>query len=226
VLGWTVAAVIIALNAYLVLDQIKDWMKAAGGYDIWLWLTVVPMSCGCGLLLLWLIVRPWLVGLGQPVPIGADARAAALEVARGLTGPHYRHIGVALDNSPRDAIALRHAVALAQGHGAELVLLHVVEGVGGQIHGSAAADQERQADEAYLAQLAESLRQQGLNARAVLYFGDPAQQISHAVTQEHLDLLVLGSHGHGFLTDRLFGETTGAVQHAVKIPVLAVREPK
>jgi nucleotide-binding universal stress UspA family protein len=102
----------------------------------------------------------------------------------------------------------------------------VVEGAGGQIHGSAAADQERQGDEASLEQLAETLGQNGLNARAVLRFGDPAQQISQSVAAESLDLLVLGRQGHGFLTDRLFGETTGAVQHAVKIPVLAVRESK
>jgi manganese transport protein len=226
VLGWTVAAVIIALNTYVVADQIGTWLEAAGDHAFWLWLTVVPVSVGCGVLLVWLIVRPWVIRARLPVAVGVEARATALEVARGLSGPHYQRIGVAVDNSARDAIALRHATALAQAHGAELVLIHVVEGVGGQIHGSAAADQERQSDEAYLEQLAETLRQNGLNARAVLRFGDPAQQISQAVAAESLDLLVLGSHGHGFLTDRLFGETTGAVQHAVKIPVLAVREAK
>jgi manganese transport protein len=226
VLGWLTAAVIIALNAYLITDQMGKWIDALGPAAVWLEVTVIPVTAGCGLLLLWLIIRPWLVGLRQPEAVGPGARATALEVARGLTGPLYRRIGVALDHSARDAIALRHAVALARGHGAELVLLHVVEGVGGQLHGAEAADRERQADQAYLEQLAESLRQSGLRARPVLRFGDPAQQISQAANQEKVDLLVLGSHGHGFLGDRLFGETTGAVQHAVQIPVLAVREPK
>jgi manganese transport protein len=187
---------------------------------------VVPFAGACGLLLLWLLVRPWLITLRQPAAIGTDARAAALEVARALAVPLYRRIGVGLDIGLRDTITLRHATALARGHNAELVLIHVVEGVGGQIHGAAAADQERRGDQAYLEQLAEALRQGGLQARAVLRFGDPAQQISQAAAEEQLDLLVLGSHGHGFLGDRLFGETTGAVRHAVKIPVLAVREPK
>jgi len=226
VLGWTTAAIIIALNAYLVADQIGDWMEAAGESAIWLWLTVVPLTGACSLLLVWLIVRPWLIALRPPIAVGAEARATALEVARALTGSHYRRIGIALDHSPHDAVTLRHGASLAQAHAAELVLIHVVEGVGGQVHGSAAADQERQSDEAYLEQLAETLRQSGLNARAVLRFGDPPQQIAQAVTDEKIDLLVLGSHGHGFLSDRLFGETTGTVQHNVKIPVLAVREPK
>jgi manganese transport protein len=226
VLGWATTAVIITLNAYLIADQVGKWADELGDAAIWLEVAVVPAAGGCGLLLLWLIIRPWLIAQGAPEAVGAGARATALEVARGLTGPLYRRIGVALDRGPHDALALRHAVALARGHGAELVLLHVVEGVGGQVHGEAAADQEQQAGQAYLDQLAESLRQNGLRARPVLRFGDPAQQLSQAAGQEQIDLLVLGSHGHGFLGDRLFGETTGAVRHAVQIPVLAVREPK
>jgi manganese transport protein len=226
VLGWMVTAIIIALNTYVVGDKIGEWLEAAGPYALWLELTVVPVAAGCGLLLLWLIVRPWLIALGQPAAVGPGARHEALLVAQDLTGPLYRRIGVGVDRSARDSITLRHAVALARGYDAEIVLIHVVEGVGGQVHGEAAADLERQGDQAYLEQLAESLRQDGLRVRSLLCFGDPAQEISKAATQEHLDLLVLGSHGHGFLGDRLFGETTGTVQHAVHIPVLAVREPK
>jgi manganese transport protein len=226
VLGWAATAIIIALNAYVISDQITKWIEELGEYAIWLEATVIPLAGGCGLLLLWLIVRPWIIALRQLPAIVPEARATARLVARDLTGPLYRRIGVALDNSPRDAIALRHAVALARGYDAELLLIHVVEGVGGQFHGPAAADQERQADQAYLEQLADTLRQSGLQVRAALRFGEPAQEISQTAAQEQLDLLVLGSHGHGFLGDALFGATTGPVQHAVHIPVLAVREVK
>jgi manganese transport protein len=225
-LGWVTAAVIILLNGYLVANQVSDWMGAAGPYAVWVGLTAIPVAAGCGSLLLWLIVRPWLIPVRPPAPPIPMAQATAVEVAADLPRPLYRRIGVALDNSPRDAITLRHAAALARGHGAELVLLHVVEGVGGQIHGQAAADQERLTDQAYLEKLSETLRQGGLRVRPVLRFGNPAQEISQAAAEEHLDLLVLGSHGHGFLGDRLFGDTMGTVQHAVHIPVLAVREPK
>jgi manganese transport protein len=63
-----------------------------------------------------------------------------------------------------------------------------------------------------------------MTARPLLLFGNPAHELSRAATQEQLDLLVMGSHGHGFISDWLFGETTGSVRHAVRIPVLAVRE--
>ena len=105
----------------------------------------------------------------------------------------------------------------------ELILIHVVEGVGGQLHGSDSRDQERQGDQAYLEQLARALRQTGASARGVLRFGNPARELSRAVADEQIDLLVLGSHGHGKIGDWLFGETAGTVRHAVRIPVLAVR---
>jgi manganese transport protein len=226
VLGWAAAAIIIGLNTQLMVGQIGDWIEAAGPYAPWVVWTVVPAASACGLLLLWLIVSPWLGGPAAPPEVEAVARVAAREVAEKIPEPLYRRIGVALDNSPRDAITLRHAAALARGHGAELVLVHVVEGVGGQFHGQDAADQERLGDQAYLEQLAVALREKGLVARPVLRFGNPAQELARAAADEGLDLMVLGSHGHGVVADRLFGETSGAVRHAVRIPVLTVREPE
>jgi manganese transport protein len=183
----------------------------------------VPITAACGLLLVWVIVAPW-VAPRRPIPAAPALGRVAAAVMAGLAEPLYRRIGVALENTDRDAVTLRHAAGLARGHNAELVLIHVVEGVGGQVFGANAADQERRADQTYLEQLAEALRGQGMKARPLLRFGNPAQQLSRAIADEKIDLLVLGSHGHGALADWLFGETTGAVRHAVRIPVLAVRE--
>jgi manganese transport protein len=224
ILGWVCLTIIVALNAYLIADQVGDWIEAAGPYAIWLELTVVPLIGGCGLLLAWLIAAPWLTATRVSRPEEA-ARDVALVVAAELTEPSYTRIGVALDHSERDVITLRHAAALARRHGAELVLLHVVEGVGGQVHGQNAADLERRTDQVYLEALARALQEGGVAVRAVLRFGAPPQELCRAVEQEHLDLLVLGSHGHRLLADWLLGETADPVRHAVKIPVLVVREP-
>ena len=224
VLGWITASVIIALNSYLVCWEISGWITAAGSKAIWLELTVVPLAIACGLLLAWLIVQPWLIA-GRVAPTAESAgRTTAQDVAARIAEPQYRRIGVALDHSPNDAVTLEHAAALARGHGAEMVLIHVVEGVGGQLHGADSRDQERQGDQAYLEQLARSLRAGGASVRSVLRFGNPARELSRTVADEHIDLLVLGSHGHGKIGDWLFGETAGTVRHAVRIPVLAVRE--
>jgi manganese transport protein len=208
----------------LVWVQIADWIVAAGPYAIWIEATVLPITLALSLLLVWLMIAPW-VARRELAPAEPGVANIAAAVAAGLIEPLYRRIGVAVDNSLQDAITLRHAAGLARGHNAELVLIHVVEGVGGQFHGAYAADQERRSDQAYLEQLTQQLRKAGLKVRPILRFGNPAHELSRAIADEHIDLLVLGSHGHGVVGDRVFGETTATVRHAVHIPVLAVREP-
>jgi manganese transport protein len=223
-LGWITTAIIIALNAALLTSAIHDWIVSAGPRGIWIELFVVPVAFAVSLLLAWLIVRPWVIGYRVAQTAESAGRTTARDVAAHISEPIYRRIGVALDHSPSDRIALEHAAALARHHQAELILIHVVDGVGGQLHGSESRDLERQGDQAYLEQLARTLRQSGASARGVLRFGHPARELSRTVTDEKIDLLVLGSHGHGKIGDWLFGETAGTVRHAVQIPVLAVRE--
>jgi manganese transport protein len=224
-LGWLTVAIILGLNGRLVWMQIADWIMAAGPHAIWIQATLLPLTLALALLLAWLIVAPWVAKRVVTVAEPAVANIAAA-VTAGLIEPLYRRIGVAVENSMQDAVTLRHAAGLARGHDAELLLIHVVEGVGGQFHGAYAADEERRNDQAYLEQLAQRLRKAGLKVRQVLRFGNPAQELSRAIAEEHIDLLVLGSHGHGVVGDRVFGETTATVRHAVHIPVLAVREPQ
>jgi manganese transport protein len=228
VLAWAAAAIIIALNARLVFSQIGDWIGGAeeAGYSpLWIELTAVPVAIGCGALLVWLVLGPILFARSKPAAIGPAARADARGVVETLTAPNYRHIGVAVENDPADAIALQHAVELARRHNAELTILHVVEGVGGQWYGNESADRESRSDAAYVDQLAEGLRQQGVRARGVLRYGDPPGELVRAIKELNVDFMVLGAHGHTFLADRLFGQTIDTIRHAVTIPVLAVREP-
>jgi manganese transport protein len=224
ILGWITVAIIVALNGHLVLDKVGDWVEEAGPHGAWVAAALYPLVAGCALLLVWLIVGPWLVALREPAAIEAKAEATARDVAGGLAEPRYSRIGVALDHSPQDAATLRHAVSLARSHDAELVLLHVVEGVGGQVHGQQAADLERRSDQVYVDQLAQELQERGVRVRAVLQFGNPIEELGQVAQREKLDLLVLGSHGHGWLSDWLLGETTGPVRHRVQIPVFVVRE--
>ena len=47
-------------------------------------------------------------------------------------------------------------------------------------------------DQAYLEQLTQRLRKAGLKVRQILRFGNPAQELSRTIAEEHIDLLVLG----------------------------------
>ncbi|MBI3469659.1 MAG: Nramp family divalent metal transporter [Planctomycetes bacterium] len=228
VLSWSAAVVIISLNVRLVVWQIGDWinkLQAAGYSPLWIELTVVPIAIGCGVLLVWLLLEPRFFARLRPAAVGPTARAAARDVVHALARPEYRRIGVAVENEVGDTAALQHAVELARSHNAELILLHVVEGVGGQWYGQETADQESRSDAAYVDQVAEALRGQGVAARGVLRYGNPPAELVKAIGELGIDFVVLGAHGHGFWGDRVFGQTIEALRHAVSIPVLAVREP-
>ena len=227
-LAWVAACVIIALNVALVVTQIGDWLealRAAGHSPLWIKLTLVPIALACAALLAWLVASPFFVRRLRPAAVGPAARAQARDVAEAIALPAYRRIGVAVENDPADTTALQHAVELARSHQAELVLLHVVEGVGGQWYGRDTADHESRADAAYVDQLAEALRARGIAARCLLRYGSPPAELVKAIRDEQIDFMVLGAHGHGFWADRLFGQTIDSIRHAVSIPVLAVREP-
>jgi manganese transport protein len=228
-LAWLVAAIILSLNAFLVFSQIGVWrtvLQQSGHSSLWIDLTAIPLAAACALLLAWLIAEPlwrkWVFHDGHTEGAAAEAR----DVVDAVGKPLYRRIGVALEHRPQDSEALRHAVSLAQAHGAELLVLHVVDGVGGQWYGTDSHDRESVTDRRYVDEVAEKLRAQGVRARASLRYGNPPDELIKAIKEEGIDLIVLRSHGHRFLADRFFGETIESIRHAAAIPVLAVRETK
>jgi nucleotide-binding universal stress UspA family protein len=56
-----------------------------------------------------------------------------------------------------------------------------------------------------------------------LEFGDPGKQIIEHAQKENVDLIIMGSRGHGSVPGMLVGSTTFKVLGACKVPVLVVR---
>jgi len=224
VLAWVVSAIIIALNATLVFEEIRQAVAAAGRSGWLVAAATIPPALGMVALLGWMIFRRERVAPRLPSisPGEVAARAAQLQ-------KRFRKIGVALEATPRDAIMLAEAVALARTHQATLVLMHVVEGAGGQWHGPQTGDTEGREDESYLQDLAERLRGdlqgQGVpGVEAVLAYGDVPRGIREVVRREGIDMLVVGGHGHRGLLDWLYGQTIPSIRHNLSIPIFAVRE--
>jgi manganese transport protein len=222
--AWLVAAIIITLNAALVYQEVREWMTTAGAWGWLIGWTTIPLAIGLAILLAWLVFRPQREELEGPSVTAAEVAAAAIAPAQ-----RFRRIGVALDVRPTDAVMLAQAVALARTHRAELVLMHVVDGVGGTWYGPQTGDLESREDEQYLHELADRLRReladQGVpRVEAVLGYGNPAAEIIQLAREKEVDLMVLGGHGHRGLADLLFGQTIAGVRHGLRIPVLAVRE--
>jgi manganese transport protein len=199
-LAWSAAALIVGLNLGLAWQTIGQWAAKSPGVLV----VVVPAAVGLLLLLGWVTLEPW---TRKPPAARPVVKTPAAEFA-GL-----------------ERIALGHAAALARGHRAKLLLLHVEEGVTSQIYGELAETAEVLAGRAYFKALEESVRATGIEAElTILHAASPGPAIAGFARARQPDLLVMGAHGHTGLQDIMFGATINEVRHAVGIPVLIVRD--
>ena len=221
-LAWLVTAVIVSLNGMLVYEQIGAWTEAAGSWGWLVALGTAPIALALGGLLLWMALQKDRIIDSRP-----DVSAAQVAVAASRQRKQFQTIAAALEVRPSDSAIVAEAVALAQTHGAKLVLLHVVEGAGGHWHGEQTGDLEGREDESYLAELAEQLRADTLahGIRQVDYalgYGDVPNELVALCRKYQVDLLVLGGHGHRGVWDWLFGQTIPRVRHDLSVPIIAI----
>jgi manganese transport protein len=231
VLAWSAAGIIVTLNGKLVLDQVGEWVRWAalsstsvGGIPIGALIAglLYGVTCGAALLLVWVTIKP----IVRPAPAWLPQPSVKLNWVETLRPRPLGKIGVALEHDRADAEILNRALGLAQTQAgpSELVLLHVVDTPVTRVLGSETADRESEADERYLADLIGALRARGHEARAVLLHGpDPAGELVNHLRRDPVDLLVVGSHGHGMVRDLLLGQTVDRVRHRLEVPMLIAR---
>lgn len=138
----------------------------------------------------------------------------------------YRKMLVAIDLTEEAPQVLDKAKAVADAHGAELMLVHVVEPVGYAYGGDIPMDLSELQD-----QLDKAAREQlGLHGdrygvakgNQIVTVGRPESEI-HRLSQENsVDLVIVGSHGRKGL-QLLLGSTANGVLHGTECDVLAVR---
>lgn len=215
-LGWPCAVIVVGLNAVLVVLQMQRWaadLAEGGGDPWWIYGTVGPLALVLAAFLGWVTVYPWLTRREEAPREAAPPR---------LPQVRYQRIGVAVELEGTDDNVLARAVDLARAHHAELLPIHVVEGFGAAFHGSATDAAESRSDRARIQELADHLRRQGLTVHGLLGYGEPAKELVRLAQEQHLDLLVVGSHGHGLLADLALGQTVAPLLHRLNIPVLVV----
>jgi len=222
VLAWTTAAVILALNIWLVALSLHDWMASAGPWKGWLELVLAVVLTALVVLLVWVSLEPvlshWMRRFGR-APIELPQSVAA-----DLPSPMYRKILVPLDHSSRDREAIAHAAAMAKQHQAKLFLLHVEEGVTSQVFGPLSSTAEVEAGDLYLRGIVRALENQQIPVEMIVRHARvPNQEIVRYAEELKPDLVVMGAHGHKGLKDIVFGTTINAVRHKLKAPLLVVR---
>jgi universal stress protein A len=139
----------------------------------------------------------------------------------------YRKILAAVDLSDDSHVVVSRALAMASLHGAELLLLHVVEYLPVEPMGEALLPSVPMTDELEASArkrfdaLGERFRLSG-SARQIVRTGQIKAEIVHLATQEQVDLIVLGSRErHGLAV--ILNLTEDTVLHAAPCDVLAVR---
>jgi manganese transport protein len=213
-LAWFCTAFVLGLNAWLVYLQTNEWaadLSTAGWNPWWIYGTILPLALAL------LGLMGWMLTYSR-----TQEEVARVVPSMPLQEVRYRRIGVAVEFEGGDDRVLAQAVALARSHGAQLTVFHVVEGTGAHVHGSATDDRESRQDENRMDQLFERLGKDGMQVTGALGYGSPAGELVRMSLEQKLDLLILGSHGHGFFADLALGQTVSPVLHRLSIPVLVV----
>jgi manganese transport protein len=216
VLAWLSAIVIISLNIKLVIEEISHWIQTSNGWYIYA--LVIPIAILTALLLIFIFVYPLIskkIGSGN-VPHG---EALAIDAVDQI---NYKKIGITVDFSKNDRNTIKHALTQG-GKEAHYYLIHIVETAAASYHGNKAMDHETKTDIDNLEKYKTNLLELGYEATPLVGFGNTAKAIAEIATQNNLELLVMGAHGHQGLKDLIFGTTVNAVRHKVNIPVFIVK---
>ncbi len=132
------------------------------------------------------------------------------------------------DFSETSDAAVRYAVALARQFAAGLDFLYVGD--------RAKEELESELPFASDGQVAEDVKQRllrmltpvdrvALHPRFFVRAGTPAAEIVRFADQQHADLIVMGTHGRGFVAHMLMGSVAEQVVRTAPCPVLTVRHP-
>ena len=219
VLCWLIAAAIISLNSKLIWDQLQNWL-AQNTNPLVFWGLIIPFTSACFVVLLYITFQPLFVK-GLATPFNHSPHIADLSISL-PTHSAFETIAIAVDFSTADEKALQYALQLG-GKSTSYILIHVVETVGALVYGAETVDHETTIDSKLLADYVLQLNQNGYRVSGKLGFGKPNTVIPQLVADLQADVLIMGTHGHKTLKDLLFGTTVEKVRHAIKIPLLILK---
>ncbi len=135
----------------------------------------------------------------------------------------------ATDFSPGSQAALPYASAFASAGGATLVIVHVDDTTPGLVFGDVGYGYVPQIDEIaqqeYQHLLAMTPSEDDVQYEHRFLRGSAADGILGVADQEHVDLIVIGTHGRSGLSKLLMGNVAEAVVRRAKCPVLTIKQP-
>lgn len=215
-LGWIAVIMIAGLNFYFVMIQVNDWIQDDSiGFSYKFILSIVCMYVF--IVLFFIMIYPVLIRSKKQREFALHGHNRILIENLGVP----EKIFVTVDFSSSDNKAINRAIQLG-GKNATYNLLHVVETPGAIIYGEQTTDFETRKDIELIENYVHQLKAQGYKAAFLLGYGNPKHAIPELTNRHDVDVLVIGTHGHGGVKDLFFGTTVEAVRHRIKTPLLVV----
>ena len=137
-----------------------------------------------------------------------------------------RNVMVPIDFSEPSGVALEYGVALARIVGARLTLIHVMEPE--PVLAATEGERERielgrrEAALQKVEKLVAPEDEDDLDLRIVIRSGNARKEIPATVDEQHVDIVVLGTHGRGRLGRLVLGSTTQGMLRKLQVPVMTV----
>ncbi|NLH49708.1 MAG: Nramp family divalent metal transporter [Myxococcales bacterium] len=225
-LAWVIAIVIVGLNVMLVAGTVREWL--AGGVFLPWRVMLILLLTFVALLLVYVTVEPWLPRLlgRRRLAVGADIHETVMGEIRQIEAltesKPFSRVAIALDFSGQLAAILAETLRVLGERRPPLALMHVVESASARFLGKDAADIEMQKDVERLEQYAAELRRLGFAVSTMIGTGKPVPELTRMIAEFGADLVVVGAHGHRFLSDLFFGSTVDQLRHRIKATVLVV----
>jgi nucleotide-binding universal stress UspA family protein len=152
------------------------------------------------------------------IALTSEQRATMITLQRVLV-PH--------DFSETSVEALKYGIALARNFGAELYLLHVSRNVMNEFDVEFPVGLEENLEGDIREHLIHAARElnESLQPQTAVRSGAPATEIVEYAADENIDLIVMGTHGRGFVGHIVMGSVAEKVVRTAPCPVLTVRKP-
>ncbi len=153
--------------------------------------------------------------------------------------PKIKKILFATDLTKNSAYTFFYAVRMAKENKANIVILHSIENKGFKGHeGVSAVLVEKALKDANVEEIRKRLRefyksietQTGspsveLVSKILIPIGHPVEEILKAADEEDCDMIIIGTHGKGFLRQTFLGSVAAALLARTRKPVLIVPLP-
>ena len=160
--------------------------------------------------------------------------------------PKITKILYTTDLSPNSAYAMRYALNSAENHDAKIIMLHVLEQLPATTQmlisaymneeelghiltrniASVKEQIEQRMKKLYEEELRENPELKDRIESIEICEGFPAEEILRKVDELSCDIIVMGTHGKGFLRNAFLGSTTRRVLRRVRKPVYIIPLPK